>query len=48
MNEFPEGEGLARLSVNQMTVRQLSLPELVKGCAELGVGEVAQRAQAGP
>ncbi|GAA2228492.1 sugar phosphate isomerase/epimerase [Streptomyces amakusaensis] len=28
---------LARLSVNQMTVRQLSLPELVDGCARLGV-----------
>ncbi|MEV6016056.1 sugar phosphate isomerase/epimerase family protein [Streptomyces sp. NPDC051997] len=28
---------LARLSVNQMTVRQLSLPELVSGCRELGI-----------
>ncbi|WP_339129458.1 sugar phosphate isomerase/epimerase family protein [Streptomyces sp. f51] len=28
---------LARLSVNQMTVRQLSLPELVSGCWELGI-----------
>ncbi|MGW1530695.1 sugar phosphate isomerase/epimerase family protein [Streptomyces aureus] len=29
--------GLARLSVNQMTVKQLSIPELVEGCLELGV-----------
>jgi sugar phosphate isomerase/epimerase len=28
---------LARFSINQMTVRQLSLPELVKTCLELGV-----------
>lgn len=28
---------LARLSVNQMTVRQLTLPELVAGCVELGI-----------
>jgi sugar phosphate isomerase/epimerase len=42
MNEPREGAaaGLARLSVNQMTVKQLSLPELVKGCAELGIGGV--------
>lgn len=31
---------LARLSVNQETVRQLSLPELFEGCAHLGVGGV--------
>ena len=31
------GTGLSRFSVNQMTVRQLSLPDLVKGCVELGV-----------
>jgi sugar phosphate isomerase/epimerase len=28
---------LSRLSINQMTVRQLSLPELVDACAQLGV-----------
>ncbi|MFF3610391.1 sugar phosphate isomerase/epimerase family protein [Streptomyces sp. NPDC002580] len=28
---------LARFSVNQMTVKQLSLPELVEGCLELGI-----------
>ncbi|WP_344259450.1 sugar phosphate isomerase/epimerase family protein [Streptomyces sodiiphilus] len=31
---------MARFSVNQMTVRQLSLPELVKSCAGLGIGTV--------
>ncbi|GLF93615.1 sugar phosphate isomerase/epimerase family protein [Streptomyces yaizuensis] len=30
-------EGLERLSVNQMTVRGLSLPELADGCARLGI-----------
>ncbi|WP_432026938.1 sugar phosphate isomerase/epimerase family protein [Streptomyces sp. 1222.5] len=34
------GTGLERLSVNQMTVRQLSLPELAAGCARLGIGRV--------
>jgi sugar phosphate isomerase/epimerase len=29
--------GLSRFSVNQMTVKQLTLPELVKGCTELGI-----------
>ncbi|GGX09662.1 xylose isomerase [Streptomyces malachitofuscus] len=29
--------GLARFSINQMTVRQLSLPDLVDACRELGV-----------
>ncbi|WP_445524463.1 sugar phosphate isomerase/epimerase family protein [Streptomyces cyslabdanicus] len=29
--------GLERFSINQMTVRQLSLPELVDSCLELGV-----------
>ncbi|MFJ9814518.1 sugar phosphate isomerase/epimerase family protein [Streptomyces sp. NPDC101151] len=29
--------GLERCSINQMTVRQLSLPELVDGCVQLGV-----------
>lgn len=37
-NGSPAGApGLARLSLNQMTVRQLSLPELVEGCAGLGI-----------
>lgn len=31
---------LSRLSVNQETVRQLSLPELADGCAKAGVGQV--------
>lgn len=29
--------GIDRLSINQMTVRQLSLPDLAAGCARLGV-----------
>ncbi|MET9729167.1 sugar phosphate isomerase/epimerase family protein [Streptomyces sp. NPDC006458] len=32
--------GLARFSVNQMTVKQLSLPELVHECEDLGIGHV--------
>ncbi|MER5256161.1 MULTISPECIES: sugar phosphate isomerase/epimerase family protein [unclassified Streptomyces] len=32
-----EGEGLARFSINQMTVKQLSLPELAASCTDLGV-----------
>ncbi|MER6673037.1 sugar phosphate isomerase/epimerase family protein [Streptomyces sp. NPDC000983] len=31
---------LARFSINQMTVKQLSLPELVDACRESGVGQV--------
>lgn len=31
---------LSRLSLNQETVRQLSLPELVEGCAKAGIGSV--------
>lgn len=31
---------LSRFSINQMTVKQLSLPELVDACQELGVGGV--------
>ncbi|CAM5430258.1 Xylose isomerase OS=Streptomyces aurantiogriseus OX=66870 GN=GCM10010251_71090 PE=4 SV=1 [Streptomyces aurantiogriseus] len=31
---------LARFSINQMTVKQLSMPELVDACRELGVGNV--------
>ncbi|MFI9241935.1 sugar phosphate isomerase/epimerase family protein [Streptomyces sp. NPDC053086] len=31
---------LARLSINQMTVKQLSLPELADACAALGIGQV--------
>ncbi|MCX4667102.1 sugar phosphate isomerase/epimerase [Streptomyces sp. NBC_01381] len=30
-------EELARFSINQMTVKQLSLPELVSACGELGI-----------
>ncbi|MFH8937748.1 sugar phosphate isomerase/epimerase family protein [Streptomyces griseosporeus] len=32
--------GLERFSINQMTVRQLTLPELVGACSQLGVGLV--------
>ncbi|MFC8081463.1 sugar phosphate isomerase/epimerase family protein [Streptomyces sp. NPDC057340] len=32
--------GLSRFSINQMTVKQLSLPELTGACAELGIGHV--------
>ncbi|CAL9461982.1 sugar phosphate isomerase/epimerase family protein [Streptomyces sp. enrichment culture] len=32
--------GLSRFSINQMTVKQLSLPELTTACAELGIGHV--------
>ncbi|WP_109032818.1 sugar phosphate isomerase/epimerase family protein [Streptomyces rubrogriseus] len=32
--------GLTRFSINQMTVKQLSLPELTAACAELGIGNV--------
>ena len=31
------GGGLERFSINQMTVKQLSMPELVEGCVELGI-----------
>ncbi|MEU0031796.1 sugar phosphate isomerase/epimerase family protein [Streptomyces sp. NPDC006335] len=31
---------LSRFSINQMTVKQLSLPELVAACRDLGVGNV--------
>ncbi|KND35609.1 sugar phosphate isomerase/epimerase family protein [Streptomyces acidiscabies] len=31
---------LARFSINQMTVKQLSLPELADACAELGIDKV--------
>lgn len=31
------GTGLERFSINQMTVKQLSMPELVSGCVELGI-----------
>ncbi|MBE4739500.1 Sugar phosphate isomerase/epimerase [Streptomyces sp. cf124] len=31
------GGGLERFSINQMTVKQLSMPELVDGCTELGI-----------
>lgn len=31
---------LDRFSINQMTVKQLSLPELVAACAEFGIGKV--------
>ncbi|MFF9058391.1 sugar phosphate isomerase/epimerase family protein [Streptomyces sp. NPDC101213] len=32
--------GLERFSINQMTVKQLSLPELAAACTDLGVGNV--------
>lgn len=37
MTTEPAGADLARFSINQMTVRQLGLPELVDACARLGV-----------
>lgn len=33
----PIDQGFARLSVNQETVKQLSIPALARGCAELGI-----------
>jgi sugar phosphate isomerase/epimerase len=36
----PARDPLARLSVNQMTVRQLSLPDLAEACARLGIAHV--------
>ncbi|MEV5488751.1 sugar phosphate isomerase/epimerase family protein [Streptomyces bobili] len=32
--------GLERFSINQMTVKQLSLPELVTACRDLGIGNI--------
>ncbi|WP_225635093.1 sugar phosphate isomerase/epimerase family protein [Streptomyces solaniscabiei] len=32
--------GLSRFSINQMTVKQLSLPELTAACGDLGIGNV--------
>ncbi|CAL9427114.1 Inosose isomerase [Streptomyces sp. enrichment culture] len=32
--------GLERFSINQMTVKQLSVPELVEACGQAGVGKV--------
>ncbi len=32
--------GLERFSINQMTVKQLSLPELADVCGQLGVANV--------
>ncbi|USQ88452.1 sugar phosphate isomerase/epimerase [Streptomyces phaeoluteigriseus] len=32
--------GLGRFSINQMTVKQLSMPELVAACRDLGIGNV--------
>lgn len=37
MSESVSAENLSRFSINQMTVKQLSLPELVDACLELGV-----------
>ncbi|MEW2517852.1 sugar phosphate isomerase/epimerase family protein [Actinacidiphila alni] len=36
----PAGRDLARLSINQETVKQWSLPELAEGCAAAGIGAV--------
>lgn len=33
-------DDLARFSINQMTVKQLSMPELVDSCGQLGIGNV--------
>ncbi|MFF7531956.1 sugar phosphate isomerase/epimerase family protein [Streptomyces bobili] len=32
--------GLERFSINQMTVKQLSMPELVTACRDLGIGNI--------
>ncbi|MGP3975380.1 sugar phosphate isomerase/epimerase family protein [Streptomyces sp. 8N114] len=40
MSPRQPGQSLARFSVNQETVRQLSLPELARQTAELGIGGV--------
>lgn len=37
MTDLPRTAGLARFSINQMTVKQLTLPELAEACAALGV-----------
>ncbi|MXG25793.1 sugar phosphate isomerase/epimerase family protein [Streptomyces sp. YIM 132580] len=34
------GEHLSRLSLNQETIKQWSLPELAEGCAKAGIGKV--------
>ncbi|MFF2697877.1 sugar phosphate isomerase/epimerase family protein [Streptomyces cyaneofuscatus] len=34
------GEHLARLSLNQETIKQWSLPELAEGCVKAGIGQV--------
>ncbi|MFJ9976306.1 sugar phosphate isomerase/epimerase family protein [Streptomyces cyaneofuscatus] len=34
------GERLARLSLNQETIKQWSLPELAEGCVKAGIGQV--------
>lgn len=40
MSDLGPDHDLTRFSVNQMTVKQLSLPELTAACRELGVGNV--------
>lgn len=40
MNDDDTQPGPTRFSINQMTVKQLSLPELTTACRELGIGNV--------
>lgn len=40
MSDDDTQPGPARFSINQMTVKQLSLPELTAACRELGIGNV--------
>ncbi|CAM5623024.1 Sugar phosphate isomerase/epimerase OS=Streptomyces tendae OX=1932 GN=GUR47_08700 PE=4 SV=1 [Streptomyces tendae] len=40
MSDDDTRPGLSRFSINQMTVKQLSLPELTAACRDLGVGNV--------
>lgn len=40
MSDDDTKPGLTRFSINQMTVKQLSLPELTAACGELGIGNV--------
>lgn len=40
MSDDDTKPGLTRFSINQMTVKQLPLPELTAACGELGIGNV--------
>ncbi|RSN54042.1 sugar phosphate isomerase [Streptomyces sp. WAC 04229] len=40
MSDTRPAPGLTRFSINQMTVKQLTLPELTTACRDLGIGNV--------